>query len=87
MAEITIVGVRSGSKDYTIHIVLTEDQDIEGESPVLVLGEAFLEIAEGTEMADVKTKIIDAATDIMKHHKDAIDKKHDLNELDFPPIV
>jgi len=86
MAEINIVGVRTGSKEFTVHIALIESQEGEGESAVNVLGEAFLEIPEATEMADVKGKIIDAATGILNAHKDAQNKKKDIEELDFPPI-
>lgn len=86
MAVINIASVTSGSKKYTVHVVLTAEPVIDEETPVNVLGEAFLEIPEGTEMADVKDRIIDTAQGIMKKHKDSLDKRRDLDELDFPPI-
>lgn len=87
MAEIRIMGVTMGSKDYTVHMVLTEEREEEGQLVDMPLGEAFLSILHGTKMADVKTQIIDAATGIMKAHKDALDKKQDISELEFPPIT
>ena len=86
MAKINIAGVSSGSKDYTTHVVLTEDNEPGAEFPFTILGEAFVEIPWPTEPADVKVLIVDAAQGIMKKHKDAVDKKADLSEIDFPPI-
>ena len=87
MAKINIVGVRSGSKDYTAHIVLTEQQEVEGQMTDIPLGEAFVSIPQGTEMADVKAKVVDAANGIMKAHKDAQDKRRDIEELGFPEVT
>ncbi|MBA7708676.1 hypothetical protein ES703_117579 [subsurface metagenome] len=86
MAVINIASVQSGSKSYTVHVVLTEGEVVGDQSEVVVLGEAFLEIPEGTEMADVKDLIIKAAQGIMKKHQDSLDKRKDIEELDFPPI-
>lgn len=86
MATIKIAGVGTGSKDYTVHVVLTEEQEVDGQPTDAPIGEAFIVIPQGTEMADVKDKIIKAATGIMKAHKDALDKRRDIEELDFPPI-
>lgn len=86
MAKINIMGVNSGSKSYTAHVVLTKDGPSGTPEDVIILGEAFVEIPEATEMADVKKRIVDAATRIMKKHQDSVDKKHDIEELDFPPI-
>ena len=86
MAKINIMGVRSGSKSFTVHAVLTEAGESGTPEDINILGEAFIEIPESTEMADVKKRIVDAATGIMKKHQDSVDKRHDIEELDFPPI-
>jgi len=86
MAKINIAGVRSGSKDYQVHVVLTETQTVEGEAQEVPIGEAFVLILEGTEMADVKDKIVDASEKIMDKHKDSLDKRKDIEELKFPEI-
>ncbi len=86
MAIVNIAGVQSGSKSFTVHVVLTKDPVVDEQSDVVVFGEAFVEIPEGTETADVKTRIIDAAQGIMKKHQDSADKKRDISEMDFPPI-
>ena len=87
MARINITGVSMGSKDFTVHMVLTEEQEVDGQMVDNIFGEAFVLIPHMTEMADVKTKIVDAATGIMKSHKDAVQKKLDIKEIDFPPIT
>ncbi|MBA7672193.1 hypothetical protein ES703_80367 [subsurface metagenome] len=86
MANIHIIGVNSGSKSYTVHVVLAETANPEDPGDVTVLGEAFVELPEAAEMTDVWDKIIDAAHGIMKKHKDSADKRRDIEELDFPPI-
>ena len=86
MAVINIMGVSTGSKSFTVHVVLTEDQNLDDPGNVVVFGEAFLEMPSGIEMADVKSRIIDAAQGIFKKHQDSVDKKKDIEELDFPPI-
>jgi len=86
MAKINISGVKSGSKDYTVHVVLTEKQDFEGEEQEVPIGEAFVIIPEGTERADIKDKIVDTAKKIMDKHRDALDKRKDIEELEFPEI-
>lgn len=86
MAVINIAGVRSEGKGYTVHVVLTAEPVIDQETPIDVFGEAFVEIPEATEMSDVKDRIIEAAREIMKKRQDSIDKRKDLEELDFPPI-
>lgn len=86
MAKINIMGVRSGSKDYTVHVVLTEQQEVEGEPVDAPIGEAFVAISQGTEMADVKAQIVDAANGIMDAHRDAQNKRKDIEELEFPVI-
>jgi len=86
MAVINIVNVTTGSKSFTVHVVLTEDQNLDNPEEVVVLGEAFLEMPEGIEMADVKDRIVDAARGILKKHQDSVDKKKDISEMDFPPI-
>jgi len=86
MAKINIAGVKSGSKDYTIHVILTEQQEVEGEIQDMPIGEAFVTIPQGTEPADVKDKIVDAANKIMDAHKDAQDKRKDIEEIEFPEI-
>ena len=86
MAKINIAGVKSGSKDYTVHVILTEPQESEGRTWEQAIGEAFVLIPEGTEPADVKDKIVDAADKIMDRHKDAQDKRKDIEELEFPEI-
>lgn len=87
MAKIVIGGVRSGSKDYTVHVVLTEQQEVEGQMVDVPIGEAFVLIPQGTEIADVKDKIVDAANQIMDRHKDSLDKRKDIEELEFPEIT
>lgn len=86
MAKINIAGVRSGSKDYTVHVILTEQQKVEGETVDAPIGEAFVDIPQGTEMADVKAKIIDAGNQMMDRHKDSQNKRKDIEELEFPVI-
>lgn len=86
MAKINIMGVATGSKNFTVHVVLTEERDIEGSPVDVPLGEAFLDIPEATEMADVKARIVDASQAIMKKHQDSMDKRKDIEEMDFPPI-
>lgn len=87
MAKINIMGVKSGSKDYTVHVVLTEQQQVEGQPQEMPIGEAFPTIPQGTEMADVKDIIVDAAEKILDAVKDAKDKRKDIEELDFPDIT
>ena len=87
MAVINIMGVTTGSKSFTVHVVLTEDQNPDDPEKMVVFGEAFLEMPEGIEMEDVKSRIIDAAQGILKKHQDSVDKKEDILELDFPPII
>jgi len=86
MAKINIMGVRAGSKDYTVHVVLTEQVEVEGQMINNPIGEAFVAIPQDTEMADVKDKIVDAANKIMDAHKDAQSKRKDVEELEFPEI-
>jgi len=86
MAVINILNVTTGSKSFTVHVALTKDQNLEDPDEVVVLGEAFLEMPEGIEMADVKSRIVDAAQAILKKHQDSVDKKKDISELDFPSI-
>lgn len=86
MAKIVIGGVKSGSKDYTVHIILTETQMVDLQDTEVPLGEAFITIPQGTEPADVKDKIVDAANKIMDKHKDALDKRKDIEEIEFPEI-
>jgi len=86
MAKINIMGVRSGSKDYTVHVVLTEQQEVEGQMTDVPLGEAFVLIPQETEKADVKDKLVEAAKGIMDRHKDAQNKRKDIEELEFPEV-
>ena len=65
MAYISIMSVTTGSRSFTVHVVLTKDQNIDDPDKVVVYGEAFLEMPEGIEMADVKNRIVDAAHGIL----------------------
>ncbi len=87
MAKINIMGVKSGSKDYQVHVVLTEEIEIEGETVDNPIGEAFIPIAHGTSEVDIKDKILDAANKIMDKHKDSINKRADIETIDFPEIT
>lgn len=87
MAEIRILGVSMGKSDYTVHVALvTPEKGVDGDVDT-VLGEAFVPFPEGAEMADVKDKIVEASKGILDRHNDAVDKTHDVKELEFPPIV
>ncbi|MBA7648415.1 hypothetical protein ES703_56201 [subsurface metagenome] len=87
MAIINIAGVSSHNKSYTAHIVLTKDADPGDPTVVVVLGEAFVEIPQGIEKEDVKALIVDASQSIFDKHRDALNRRHDLDELEFPPIT
>lgn len=86
MAKINIAGVRKGDKNFTVHVILTEPRDIEGQTADLPIGEAFVAIPHGTEMPDIKDRIVDAAQGVMKAHRDAQDKRKDIEELEFPEV-
>ena len=87
MAKIKIGGVRYGNCNYSTMIYLVETH-IENDQEVEVpLGEAGVTFPSKTEMSDVRDMIIDTAQKIMSAHKDALDKKHDIEELEFPPIT
>lgn len=86
MAKIRIDGVFNEGSNYTAHVALIESQMVEGVEAEMPLGEAFVNFPSGTEMADVKKKIIKAAEGIWKSHQDALDKRKDIEELEFPPI-
>lgn len=86
MAKINIIGVTKGTQNYTIHIVLTEQQTIEGQSQDVPIGEAFVPIPHKMEMADIQDRIVDTSKEIMDAHKDAQDKRRDIEELDLPEI-
>lgn len=87
MAKIHIASVDNNAFIYSVLINLTEVQTVEGEDIEVPIGEATVTFPHGTEMADIKTKIIDAAQGIFKAHKNALDKKADLEELEFPEIT
>lgn len=87
MAKINIMGVKRGSQNYTIHIVVTEPQDIEGEIENVPIGEALITISHTLEAADIKDRIVDAAKGVMDAHKDAENKRRDIEEFEFPEIT
>lgn len=87
MAKIVIAGVKKGEKNYTVHVVLTEPQQTEMGLVDVALGEAFVPAPHGMEMADIRDRIKDAAEGIMDAHKDALDKKRDIEECEFPEIT
>ena len=86
MAKIVISGVSYDQSNYTVHVVLTELQNVDDQEEETAIGEAFLRFPSTTEMPDIEAKIIDAARGIMKAHKNSLDKKRDIQELPFPPI-
>lgn len=87
MAKINIVGVGKGEKNYVVHIVITEPQEVDGEIEEKAIGERFVPIPHGLEMKDIKDRIVKAANLAMDAHKDAIDKRKDIEELEFPEIT
>ena len=86
MAKIQVVGVKRGAGNYTVHIILTQSQVIAGQLQDLPIGEAFVPFPHNTEMADIKDRIVDAAKGIMDAHKDAQNKRKDIEELEFPEV-
>jgi len=86
MAKIRIGGIDYDQSNYTVMVTLIETQTIEGEPTEVPLGEASIRFPSDTEMDDVKKKIIKAAEGIWKAHQNAQDKRHDISELEFPPI-
>lgn len=86
MAKIRIDGVDYDQSNYFVLITLTESQLVDGVETEVPLGEARIRFPSDTEMDDVKKKIIKAAEGIWKSHKNAQDKRHDISELEFPPI-
>lgn len=87
MAKVNVSGVRKGDNNFTVHLVLTETQEVDGEPQEIAIGEGFIPIPHGMEMADVKGRLVDAAQQIMDAHKDAQQKRKDIEELEFPEIT
>lgn len=86
MAKIRVDAVGYDESNYNVMVTLIETQTIEEVETDVPLGEASIRFPSDTEIADVKQKIIKAAEGIWKAHKNAQDKRHDIAELDFPPI-
>lgn len=86
MAKIRIDGVGYDESNYDVMVTLIETQTIEGVETEVPLGEASVRFPSDTGMEDVKKKIIKAAEGIWKSHQNAQDKRHDISELEFPPI-
>ncbi len=87
MAKITIGGVKKGPDAFTILIILTEPQEIEGQPGEVPIGEAVITIPLDMEMADIRGRIVDTAKEVLKAHKDAKDKRKDVEELELPEIT
>lgn len=87
MAKIKIMGVGYDQSNYTVQVQVTDIQTLEGEDAEASLGEAVVRFPTGTEMEDVKTKILDAAKLILKAYQNARDKRKDIEELEFPDIT
>ena len=87
MAKIKISGVGYDQSNYTVMVTLVETRTEEGKEVETPIGEAAVRFPLGTEMADIKYKIVDAAEGIMDAHKNALDKRRDIEELDFPEIT
>jgi len=86
MAKINIMGVKRGDINHQVHVVLTEQQEIEGEPQEIPLGEAFVVIPDGMKPAKAKTMIIGAAQGIMAKHKEATKIRERLQQVEFPEI-
>lgn len=87
MAKIHIASVTNDKFTYTVLITLMETQTIEGEDMDVSLGEATITFPHDTPMEEIQKHIVKDAQDIMKAHQNALDKKHDLEELDLPDII
>lgn len=86
MAKIKVTGVGYDHSNYKILVVLTEQAEVEGELMERPLGEASITVPSGTEMSDIKDKIVDAAQGIMDAYKKASDKRKDIEELELPEV-
>lgn len=87
MAKIKIAGVGYDNSNYTVNVMVTDIQTLEGEDGEVSLGEAVVRFPSNTEMADVKTKIMDAAKLILKAYQNARDKRKDIEELELPDVT
>ena len=87
MAKIRINGVSYDQSNYTVMLSVTETRVVEGEDTESPIGEAAIRFPSSTEINDIKSRIIDAAEGIMKAHKNAKDKRKDIEELEFPEIT
>lgn len=86
MAKINIMGVRAGEGNHQVHVVLTEQQDIEGQPQDVPLGEAFVTFPDGTKPTKVKADIIKAAQGIIAKAKEAKKIRERLQQVEFPEI-
>jgi len=87
MAKIVIAGVKRGEDNHSVHVILTEPQMIDGEEQQVALGEAFIPVPDGTKPAKVTAGIIKAARGIMAKHKQAVNYRQKLEQVEFPEIT
>ena len=86
MARIVIAGVSYDQVDYHVLVTLVEAHPFEGEDVDVPLGEAAVRIPGGMEIADIKKVIVKEAEKIMDAHRNALDRRKDIEEIDFPDI-
>jgi len=86
MARIEIGRVVKAGDNYRIQVILTQTQMGNNGNEKIPLGEAFISVPLAMEMEDIRRRIIDIANQLMKAHKEALDKKREIERLSFPEI-
>ena len=86
MAKIVIAGVNQGVDRYTVHVVLTEQKEVEGKKEDVPIGEAFVPFTNGTKAGKEKLAILKAAEGIKQRSGEAAKKRVALEKIDYGEI-
>lgn len=86
MAEIRISGVRMGSEDYHVHLVVVETRVVDGQEVDVPIGEVSCTFPSGATLHQAAQALIEQARAVKAHHEQAAQALQALQQMEWPAV-